>query len=36
MSFIINKKIWNIENQYITDEKIFNSRRKILKNLALG
>ena len=36
MSFIINKKIWNIEKQYITDEKIFNSRRKILKNLALG
>ncbi len=35
MSFIINKKIWNIENKYITDEKIFNSRRKILKNLAL-
>ena len=36
MSFIFNKKVWNIENKYITDEKIFNSRRKILKNLALG
>ena len=36
MSFIFNKKVWNIENKYITDEKVFNSRRKILKNLALG
>ena len=36
MSFIFNKKVWNIENKYITDEKIFNSRRKILKNLAAG
>jgi sulfoxide reductase catalytic subunit YedY len=36
MSFIINNKIWDLKNHLITDETIFNSRRKILKTLASG
>ena len=36
MSFIIRKKIWDIKDHLITDEKTFNSRRKILKTLASG
>ena len=36
MSFIIKNKIWDIKNYLVTDEKTFNSRRKILKTLATG
>ncbi len=36
MSFIIKNKIWDIKDRLVTDEKFFNSRRKILKSLASG
>ena len=36
MSFIIKKNIWDLKASVITDEKFFNSRRKILKNLVKG
>ena len=36
MSFIIKKNIWALKASLITDEKLFNSRRKILKNLVKG
>ena len=36
MSFIIKKNIWDLKASLITDEKFFNSRRKILKNLVKG
>ena len=35
MSFIIKKNIWALKASLITDEKLFNSRRKILKNLVM-
>ncbi len=34
--FLKKNKIWNLKESSITSESIFNSRRKIIKNLALG
>ncbi len=34
--FLKKNKIWNLKESCITTESVFNSRRKILKNLAVG
>ena len=34
--FLKKNKIWNLKQSSITSESVFNSRRKILKNLAIG
>ena len=34
--FLKKNKIWNLKESSITTESIFNSRRKIIKNLAVG
>ena len=36
MSFIINNNTWNLKNNKITDESVFKSRRKLLKNITAG
>ncbi len=36
MSFIVNKKIWDLKSSLITSESIFDSRRQILKKLVRG
>ena len=34
--FLKKNKVWNLKESSITSESIFNSRRKIIKNLAIG
>ncbi len=34
--FIKKNKVWNLKESSITNESVFNSRRKIIKNLAIG
>ena len=34
--FLKKNKVWNLKESNITSEKVFNSRRKIIKNLAIG
>ena len=34
--FIKKKMIWNLKESSITSESVFNSRRNIIKNLAIG
>ena len=34
--FLKKNKIWNLKASSITSESVFNSRRKIIKNLAIG
>ena len=34
--FIKKKMIWNLKESSITSESVFNSRRKLIKNLAIG
>ncbi len=34
--FLKKNKIWNLKESSITTESVFNSRRKIIKNLAIG
>ncbi len=34
--FLKKNKIWNLKESNITTESVFNSRRKIIKNLAIG
>ena len=34
--FIKKNKVWNLKESSITSESVFNSRRKIIKNLAIG
>ena len=34
--FLKKNKVWNLKESSITSESVFNSRRKIIKNLAIG
>ncbi len=34
--FLKKNKVWNLKESRITTESVFNSRRKIIKNLAIG
>ena len=34
--FLKKNKVWNLKESRITSESVFNSRRKIIKNLAIG
>ena len=34
--FLKKNKVWNLKESSITSESIFNKRRKIIKNLAIG
>ena len=34
--FLKKNKVWNLKESSITNESVFNSRRKIIKNLAIG
>ena len=34
--FLKKNKVWNSKESSITSESVFNSRRKIIKNLAIG
>ena len=34
--FLKKNKVWNLKESNITSESIFNKRRKIIKNLAIG